>query len=295
MLGYTGTHQGRPVSVQATGMGCPSAAIVIEELIQLGVKRLIRVGTCGGLSSEAGDGRCRRRHLGRPRRPHRASLHGRRAARPDSGLRRHARDRARGQGDGHPAARRPDRQLRHVLRPRPRAASPLGRPRRPRRRDGGGGALHDRRAARSRGRVRAGRLRPRRRRGVRPDQRRGARSGRRADDPAGAARPRWTTISHHGDRGHGREPGVRQRPHRAALAGDRPGRRRARPRPRRARHRGGRARVRADAGRAARGRRADRGGGRRRHRLGGRKRLLRRRCRRQPRGGAGGDPARLRM
>ena len=50
MLGYTGTHQGRPVSVQATGMGCPSAAIVIEELIQLGVKRLIRVGTCGGLS-----------------------------------------------------------------------------------------------------------------------------------------------------------------------------------------------------------------------------------------------------
>jgi DeoD family purine-nucleoside phosphorylase len=51
LLGYTGTYQGRPVSVQATGMGCPSAAIVIEELIQLGVKRLIRVGTCGGLSS----------------------------------------------------------------------------------------------------------------------------------------------------------------------------------------------------------------------------------------------------
>ena len=50
LLGYTGTHEGRPVSVQATGMGCPSAAIVIEELIQLGVKRLIRVGTCGGLS-----------------------------------------------------------------------------------------------------------------------------------------------------------------------------------------------------------------------------------------------------
>jgi len=50
MLGYTGTHQGKPVSVQSTGMGCPSAAIVVEELIQLGVKRLIRVGTCGGLS-----------------------------------------------------------------------------------------------------------------------------------------------------------------------------------------------------------------------------------------------------
>jgi len=51
LLGFTGTHQRRPVSVQATGMGCPSAAIVIEELIQLGAKRLIRVGTCGGLSS----------------------------------------------------------------------------------------------------------------------------------------------------------------------------------------------------------------------------------------------------
>ena len=50
MLGYTGTHQGRPVSVQATGLGCPSAAIVVEELIQLGVTRQIRVGTCGGLS-----------------------------------------------------------------------------------------------------------------------------------------------------------------------------------------------------------------------------------------------------
>ena len=33
-------------------MGCPSAAIVIEELIQLGVKRLIRVGTCGGLQPD---------------------------------------------------------------------------------------------------------------------------------------------------------------------------------------------------------------------------------------------------
>ncbi|HEY3764431.1 MAG TPA: hypothetical protein VGL44_04685 [Gaiellales bacterium] len=49
MLGFTGTYEGRPVSVQSTGMGCPSAAIVIEELIQLGSTRLIRVGTCGGL------------------------------------------------------------------------------------------------------------------------------------------------------------------------------------------------------------------------------------------------------
>jgi DeoD family purine-nucleoside phosphorylase len=48
MLGYTGTYKGAPVSVQATGMGCPSAAIVAEELIQLGAKNLLRIGTCGG-------------------------------------------------------------------------------------------------------------------------------------------------------------------------------------------------------------------------------------------------------
>jgi purine-nucleoside phosphorylase len=49
LLGYTGTYQGKPVSVQGTGMGCPGATIVFEELIQLGCKKLIRVGTCGGL------------------------------------------------------------------------------------------------------------------------------------------------------------------------------------------------------------------------------------------------------
>src|ERR671939_1360849 len=52
MLGYTGEFEGRPVSVQATGMGCPSAAIVVEELVQLGVKRMLRVGTCGGLQPD---------------------------------------------------------------------------------------------------------------------------------------------------------------------------------------------------------------------------------------------------
>ena len=52
MLGYTGTFEGKPVSVQATGMGCPSAAIVVEELVQLGVKRFLRVGTCGGLQPD---------------------------------------------------------------------------------------------------------------------------------------------------------------------------------------------------------------------------------------------------
>jgi DeoD family purine-nucleoside phosphorylase len=52
MLGYTGAFNGKPVSVQATGMGCPSAAIVVEELVQLGVKRMLRVGTCGGLQPD---------------------------------------------------------------------------------------------------------------------------------------------------------------------------------------------------------------------------------------------------
>lgn len=49
MLGYTGTFEGQPISVQATGMGSPSMAIVVEELIMLGARRLIRVGTCGAI------------------------------------------------------------------------------------------------------------------------------------------------------------------------------------------------------------------------------------------------------
>jgi purine-nucleoside phosphorylase len=49
LLGYTGTYKDRQVSVQGTGMGCPGATIVFEELVQLGCKKLIRVGTCGGL------------------------------------------------------------------------------------------------------------------------------------------------------------------------------------------------------------------------------------------------------
>ena len=52
LLGYTGTFHGKPVSVQSSGMGCPSAGIVIEELVQLGVQRILRVGTCGGLQPD---------------------------------------------------------------------------------------------------------------------------------------------------------------------------------------------------------------------------------------------------
>src|SRR3954452_18737894 len=49
LLGYTGTYQGVPVSVQTSGMGTPSFSIVMEELLNLGVKRFIRTGTCGGI------------------------------------------------------------------------------------------------------------------------------------------------------------------------------------------------------------------------------------------------------
>ena len=49
MLGYTGTFQGTPVSVQTSGMGTPSLSIVVEELLRLGARRLIRVGTTGGI------------------------------------------------------------------------------------------------------------------------------------------------------------------------------------------------------------------------------------------------------
>lgn len=47
MLGYTGEYKGKRVSVQGTGMGMPSLSIYVNELVGLGVKRLIRVGTCG--------------------------------------------------------------------------------------------------------------------------------------------------------------------------------------------------------------------------------------------------------
>lgn len=51
-LGFTGKWQGVPVSVQATGMGQPSTAIYVHELLDVyGAKTLIRVGTCGGLST----------------------------------------------------------------------------------------------------------------------------------------------------------------------------------------------------------------------------------------------------
>jgi DeoD family purine-nucleoside phosphorylase len=51
LWGYTGTAaDGEPLTIQSTGMGAPSAAIVVHELIDLGARRLVRVGTCGALT-----------------------------------------------------------------------------------------------------------------------------------------------------------------------------------------------------------------------------------------------------
>ena len=53
--GFTGSYGGKPISVQATGMGQPSLAIYVYELLDTyGVKNLIRVGTCGGISEKVG-------------------------------------------------------------------------------------------------------------------------------------------------------------------------------------------------------------------------------------------------
>jgi uridine phosphorylase len=54
LWGYTGPARadGEPLTIQATGMGGPSAAIVLTELIALGARRAIRVGTCGALAPD---------------------------------------------------------------------------------------------------------------------------------------------------------------------------------------------------------------------------------------------------
>ena len=50
MLGYTGLWEGHEVTIHGSGMGMPSLSIYANELIRdYGVKRLIRVGSCGGM------------------------------------------------------------------------------------------------------------------------------------------------------------------------------------------------------------------------------------------------------
>jgi uridine phosphorylase len=50
---YTGTLGGTPVTITSTGIGGPSTAIAIEELVQLGARTLIRIGTCGAMHPDA--------------------------------------------------------------------------------------------------------------------------------------------------------------------------------------------------------------------------------------------------
>ena len=52
-LGFTGTYNGKKISVMGTGMGMPSIGIYSYELINtFGVKNLIRIGSCGALSKD---------------------------------------------------------------------------------------------------------------------------------------------------------------------------------------------------------------------------------------------------
>ncbi len=53
MLGYTGTYRGKRVSVMGSGMGIPTLAIYVNELVtEYDVKTLIRVGTCGAFQAD---------------------------------------------------------------------------------------------------------------------------------------------------------------------------------------------------------------------------------------------------
>ena len=53
IFGYTGTYRGAPVSVMATGMGCPSIGIYTYELIHFyDVENLIRIGSCGAIQPD---------------------------------------------------------------------------------------------------------------------------------------------------------------------------------------------------------------------------------------------------
>lgn len=56
LWGYTGHYKGLAVSVQTTGMGCPSLAIVVEELVRLGARKLVRIGTAGIIADAVAPG-----------------------------------------------------------------------------------------------------------------------------------------------------------------------------------------------------------------------------------------------
>ena len=161
LWGYTGTaSDGAALTIQSTGMGGPSVAIVAEELIALGARRLVRVGTCGALAGGlalgdllvAGTALCvdgASRALGAGER-----------ADADAELTA-ALERVAG-----PAVTVASADL--FYDPDPERARALGGGRRGGDRDGGGDAVHDRAAAR--GRRRLHRHGVRRDRGRQPDR-----------------------------------------------------------------------------------------------------------------------------
>src|SRR6187431_826459 len=57
LWGYTGvTPAGKDLTIQSTGMGGPSASVVLADLAELGLRRAIRIGTCASLGDlELGD------------------------------------------------------------------------------------------------------------------------------------------------------------------------------------------------------------------------------------------------
>ena len=153
MLGFTGTFDGRPISVQSTGMGCPSAGIVFEELIQLGATRLDpRRHVRRPAGSRPAPRRHRHRAVGDVRGRDAAALRRRHRLRGDGHVRAGRAGRAQlGRECRHDGPRRPGRHERHLLRPRPDQRAAVGAPRPPRPRDGGRHALHRRRRQADRG------------------------------------------------------------------------------------------------------------------------------------------------
>lgn len=87
LWGYSGkTPEGRPLTVQSTGMGAPSAAIVLHELAGLGVTTAIRVGTCGALDGSLALGEMLRVEAALPEDGVSRALGAEGAQRPDAGL-----------------------------------------------------------------------------------------------------------------------------------------------------------------------------------------------------------------
>lgn len=56
LVGFTGSYKGEPVSLQSTGMGCPSMAMVTKELLEYGARTIVRIGTCSAFASGVKNG-----------------------------------------------------------------------------------------------------------------------------------------------------------------------------------------------------------------------------------------------